>query len=118
MNRRTVLKGGFVLAATAHTAALAPEIAADPLLECIRSYGAGVKEFCRRSEEDDWSALTDETYGPALSRLQNWNLPAPTRESAIAGLRLSLDEETGIKGSEAAERMILATIQYLETLPV
>lgn len=33
MNRRTVLKGGIVLAATAHTAALAPEIAAAPVVD-------------------------------------------------------------------------------------
>ena len=117
MNRRTVLKGGFVLAATAHTAAFAPALS-DPLLDAIRSYQAGIKEFIRRADEDDWDALTDQTYGPAQDRLTNWNQPASTRESAIAGLRLCLDADEGIKESKAADSMILAAIQYPEGLNI
>lgn len=118
MNRRTMLKGGLVLAATAHTAALAP-IIADPLLDAIMSYQAGLLDFRENSPDDDEDAdaYAERSYGPHLNRLNDWDGPAVTRGGAIEALRISLTEVDGVYGSEAADRMVKAALGYLESLP-
>jgi len=80
MDRRTVLKGGLVLAATAHTAALAPVIV-DPLLETIRAYQCGCDDFNRladaASDDRQWDEFESYTFGPPLAKLRQWAEPAP-----------------------------------------
>ena len=116
MNRRTVLKGGIVLAATAHTAAFAPVIA-DPLLDLIKAYRQGVMDFYAETTDQEWEGLSDITYGPHLARIDQWEGPAVTREGAIEALRLSIDDVGGVADCDSAQRMVRAAIGYLESLP-
>ena len=85
MDRRTVLKGGLVLAATAHTAALAPVIV-DPLLETIRAYQCGCDDFNRladaASDDRQWDEFESYTFGPPLAKLRHSGAA-----NLLAGLR-------------------------------
>lgn len=119
MNRRTILKGGLVLAATAHTAAFAPVIV-DPLLELIRAYKESFADFTENHPRDDdegTDAYADATYAPHLANLYQWDGPAMTREGAIEALRLSVDDVGGVAGCDGADRMVRAALCYLESLP-
>lgn len=112
MDRRTVLKGGLVLAATGHTVALAPVIA-DPLIDAIKAYRAGLVAFGDLSDEEYGKV---ETYEPWQNVLDNWNEPARTREGAIEALRAALGDDDGLYGCEGADRMVRAALGYLESL--
>jgi hypothetical protein len=118
MNRRTILKGGVILAATSHTAVATADVssAADPLLDVIRAYQRGLVEF-NRNASDDWEDLSERTYGPHLLVLDNWDRPATTRESAMEALRIALADKNGVYGSAAADSMVRAALGYLERLP-
>ncbi|MCK8779054.1 hypothetical protein M0654_03550 [Rhizobium sp. NTR19] len=118
MNRRTVLKASIVIAATSHTAVATADIP-DPLLDTIRAYQRGLEDFNRLAgglDNDECSALADITYGPHLDRLTEWNAPATTLEGAMEALRISVSDQGGVYGCEAAERMVLAALGYLEGL--
>ena len=114
MDRRTVLKGGLVLAATAHTAALAPAVA-DPIIDAIKAYRAGLIAFGELGDEEYGKV---ETYEPWQQVLDNWNEPARTREGAIEALRAALGDDDGLYGCEGADRMVRAALGYLETQAV
>lgn len=117
MNRRTVLKGGFVLAATAHTAvAVANPAAGDPLLSAIRAYQASINDFNRLANGDnDWNEIAQATYALHLNALNEWTKPATSLEGAREALRITLTDEGGIYGCDkACESMIRAALAYLE----
>lgn len=119
MNRRFILKGGLVLAATSHTAVATADIGRkieDPLLDAIHAYQAGLEDFNRNAPEDDEGSIAyaQVSYIPHLVRLDEWNEPARTREGAIEALRISLTNKGGVYGCEAADRMVQAAIGYLE----
>ncbi|MUZ72938.1 hypothetical protein GOZ90_09610 [Agrobacterium vitis] len=117
MNRRTILKGGLVLAATSHTAA-GTTIVADPLLNAIRDYRTGIDvmnaippALITMENEDD---LVQATYGPHQHRLQQWNTPAMSREGAIEALRLMESEHVFV--DEIGVSMHRAVLAFLEGL--
>jgi hypothetical protein len=114
MNRRTVLKGGAVLAVTAHTAALAPVIA-DPLIDAINAYRAGLLAFGELTDDQFGNV---ETYEPWQEVLDNWNEPARTREGAMEALRVALGDDDGLYGCKGADRMVKAALGYLESMTV
>jgi len=121
MNRRFVLKAGLVLAGTSHTAVATADQPAeirrlDPLLETIREYQDGLSDWIRNSPDDNDGAMafSDVTYGPPLARLQQWNQPATTKEGAIAALKLAIDDDNGVRGMEAEDRLMKAVLGYLE----
>ncbi|MGV2110161.1 hypothetical protein ACQZ46_02665 [Agrobacterium salinitolerans] len=120
MHRRTALKGGLVLAITAHTTA-GIAIAADPVIETIDSYRKGLVEFCKIKEED-WPSLGGEdvvtkmTYGAAQNELDNWSQPCTSMTGAIAALRFALKESEDFYCEPAVTSMIKAALGYLETV--
>lgn len=117
LNRRAALKGGLVLAVTAHTVA-GVAIVSDPLLDAVKAYRAGLIQFNQMaaSDNDDklWEKYSSETYGPWQEVLNDWDEPAKTREGAIEALRSAISDEDGVYGTPAAERMIKAALGYLE----
>lgn len=115
MNRRTVLKGGLVVAIAGHTAA-GVAVAADPLAQAIRDYRAGKAAYCvtpTTSETED--AVYEMTIGRTERIVDNWDQPALTREGAIEALKLMEEEEVFI--DKVGERMCRAVLGYLEGLP-
>lgn len=119
MMRRTVLKGGFVLAATAHTSVASGDIAADPLMDAINAYYEGARLFNDLADGvgpyADEDAAIAATYGPTDDALRNWDSPASTRKSAIAALMVARAELRDYSNSDIAKSMIAASIGYLET---
>lgn len=118
MNRRTILKGGIVLAVTGHTAVASGEVA-DPIITAIRDYHNGVAAFNAINEED-WDlhagefAVIAKTYGAPLDVLEEWDAPAETIEGAIQALRFAAEEAEQFASSAAVPRMIAAALGYLE----
>lgn len=89
----------------------------DPLLETIRAYRRAYEDFEHNHPREDDEATdkyADETYGPHLARLQQWRGPATSMEGAIEALRISLDDEGGVKDSDASDCMTSAALAYLE----
>ena len=119
MDRRTVLKGGLVLAATANTVAYAPALA-DPLLNAIQAYHSGCAAYSAASadfeERGDEATLVASTYGPPMTALCHWGDPARSPAGAIEALKLIKSESMLIDGM--GEAMVDAAIGYLETLAV
>ncbi|MBY3058545.1 hypothetical protein HF263_21030 [Rhizobium leguminosarum] len=92
----------------------------DPLLETIRAYQRGLADFERDHPRDDDAgkdAYADATYGPPLARLQQWRGSATSLEGALAALRLCVEDEFAVKGTEAGELMVRAAIGFLEKQP-
>ncbi len=97
---------------------IAPAIAPDPLMAVIHAYKRGLAEFNFKSfdiEDDEWSDLADRTYGPHLATLSNWDKPATTPDSAREALRITLTDQSGIYGCDAAVTcMIKAAYGFLK----
>lgn len=90
-------------------------VAPDPLLQTIRLYQRGLLDFNALAVGDiDWSKVADETYGPHLQTLSEWDKPAATFEGAVEALRISLTEEDGVYGCDAADRMVRAAYAFLK----
>lgn len=90
-------------------------VAPDPLLQTIRLYQRGLSDFNALAVGDvDWSKIADETYGPHLQTLSEWDTPAATFEGAVEALRISLTEEDGVYGCDAADRMVRAAYAFLK----
>ncbi|ANV26891.1 hypothetical protein BA939_23740 [Rhizobium sp. S41] len=121
MDRRTVLKGGLVLAATAHTTANVA-VAGDPLVQAVKNFEQGKKAFCS-IKEADWPSLGGEdaviemTYGAPMRVLDEWNKPCTSLEGAISALRHAVDEADVFSCSESLDSMLRAALGYLESLP-
>lgn len=89
--------------------------APDPLLETIRLYQRGLSDFNAQAVGDvDWSKVADATYGPHLETLSEWDSPASSLEGAVEALRISLTEEDGVYGCDAADRMVKAAYTFLK----
>jgi hypothetical protein len=112
MNRRTILKGGLAVAVAGHSVALAP-VLADPIIDAIKAYRAGLVAFGELSDEDYGKV---ETYEPWQQVLDNWSEPARTREGAIEALKAALGDDDGLYGCEGADRMVRAALGYLESM--
>jgi|GEM_PF-5455453 len=93
MNRRTVLKGGFVLAVTSHTAVATADAVAqgDPLLDAIAAYKRGWQAFMEAPDElsDAMGYLWQEPHDV----LRKWTEPARSLKSALAALSVAIEEE-------------------------
>lgn len=89
--------------------------APDPLLETIRLYQRGLSDFNAQAVGDvDWSKVADATYAPYLQALTDWDKPAASLEGAVEVLRISLTEEDGVYGCDAADRMVEAAYAFLK----
>ncbi|MDL2401587.1 hypothetical protein [Rhizobium mayense] len=90
----------------------------DPLLDAINAYWAGIDDFNLNAPEDDdgANAYAGVSYGPPMRVLEEWNEPARTLEGALTALKIALRDSKGVHGSDAAEKMILAAIGYLEAV--
>lgn len=89
--------------------------APDPLLETIRAYQRGLADFNVKAVGDaDYNLIADATYGPHLSTLTEWDHPAASFEGAVEALRISLTEEDGVYGCDAADRMVKAAYDFLK----
>lgn len=96
----------------------AEPVTADPLVDAISSYRAGLEDFNRFAAADKndkrWAEYGAATYEPWQHVLDNWQEPARTRESALTALQASLADADGLYGTPAAKQMVLAAIGYLE----
>lgn len=93
--------------------------APDPLLETIRLYQRGLSDFNAQAVGDvDWSKVADATYAPYLQALTDWDKPAASLEGAVEALRISLTEEDGVYGCDAADRMVKAAYAFLKEATV
>lgn len=119
MNRRAFIRGAVIAASTPASISIAGY---DPLLNAIRAYRDGLIEFNRLAKESDdderWNEFSEATYLPWQNKLDAWDAPAQTRESAIEALQAALDDDHGLRGTPAMDRMIKAAIGYLETITV
>ena len=116
MNRRTVLKGGLVLAATSHTA-VGTATPVDPLLEAIHDFREGCERYnvmSRTMADGDEEAYILATCGPPQDRLCAWTAPAITREGAIEALKFMEEQDVFI--DRIGEGMRRAVLGYLEGL--
>lgn len=81
----------------------------------IRLYQRGLADFNIQAVGDaDWNKVADVTYGPHLSALAEWDQPASSFEGAVEALRISLTEEDGVYGCDAADRMVKAAYDFLK----
>lgn len=107
-NRRAML-GGMAAACLIPAATAVP--VADPLLSVIRAYQAGNAAYDRHPlAETDTERAVEETYGPAMDILFDWDEPARTVEGALAALTVAL--ESAEEGSVQAN-MIRAAMGLL-----
>jgi hypothetical protein len=90
------------------------------LTEAIRLYKRGLAEFNFRTfdvDDDQWDDLVRVTYGPHYEMLSNWDTPATTAEEAFEALQITLTDEGGVYGCEAAvSSMVKAAYGYLRGL--
>lgn len=103
-----------------NTVQAAAEGMCNPLLQAIRAYKRSLAEFNFRSfdvDDDKWDDLADETYTPHLKTLSSWDQPATTAEEARQALRITLIEDGGVKGCDAAVKaMVSAAYGYLKEI--
>lgn len=92
----------------------------DPIIAAIASY----REACETFEALDWSevdnpASVEKTYGPPLSVLQSWTMPAETIDGAVAALRLAHEDLADVFLHDCMPlRMVSAALGFLETIEV
>ena len=102
-----------------HTFIKVPEISRgpiDPLLATIQEYRSGVERFSALEKstvtQENEARLVEETYGPLMDQLINWNTPAVSVEGAIAALKLM--EESDVFSDVMGETMSRAVLSFLE----
>ncbi|WP_412063770.1 hypothetical protein [Rhizobium sp. SYY.PMSO] len=91
-------------------------MSADPLLDLINAYHAGVKAYDDHPTTGD-DALWQEMVGCTLDKLDAWTEPTTTWESAMAALRLADTELMMFQTSPLAKTMLTVALAYLEKLP-
>jgi hypothetical protein len=87
------------------------------LLRTISAYQAGLDDFNKTSPEDDHAAAAyaEVSYGPHLDRLNRWDQPAESIAEATEALRISISDNGGVYGCEAADRMVKSALAYIES---
>ncbi|MBB4272345.1 hypothetical protein [Rhizobium mongolense] len=96
-------------------APIANATVADPLIEAINAYRAGIADFNQNAPEDDEgaNAYGEISWLPPFKALENWTAPATTRDGAMAALRLAVDEDE-VGDSPLVGTMMRAALAYLE----
>ncbi|MBX5175331.1 hypothetical protein HJB77_03345 [Rhizobium lentis] len=119
MLTRRQLIAASTAAAAVGVAGIAPIAAhaaiADPLLDAVAAFRAGMADFNANAPHDDAGAKAYSAIswkGPHAV-LTNWTAPATTRGGAMAALRLAVDEED-IGDSPLVGPMMRAALAYLE----
>lgn len=115
MDRRTVLKGGIVLALASHTTVASGTIPTDPIIVAIEEFHDGMRRF---GLIDDVTADGLKEEFDCLVRapndvLEGWDKPIRTHEGAVAALRLAVEENRVYADSAVAARMVEAVLAYL-----
>lgn len=88
----------------------------DQLIQTIQAYEAGMRDYIENAARvfpDNESAYADQSYRPPMEQLDNWSTPAANRHSAIAALKLVLNESVEHGSSPLIAPMIDAVIGYL-----
>lgn len=118
LTRRQLIAASSVVAAVG-VVAVAPiaahAAAADPLLDAVAAFRAGMADYNANAPQDDAGANAYSliSWKPPHAVLANWTAPATTRNGAMAALRLAVDEEeTG--DSPLVGPMMRAALAYLE----
>lgn len=117
MNRRTILKGGLVIAATAHTAVAVADVKADPLLDLIKSYHAGIKAYADHphfGNIEAENAFCQQAFQWAIDEITAWDGPALSAECAVEALKLAKKEASDYDGSAMILPLVSAALGYLE----
>ncbi|MBA3448140.1 MAG: hypothetical protein H0T56_11125 [Pseudaminobacter sp.] len=89
---------------------------ATTLSETVSAYRAALLDYNENSPDasEQADAYADQTYGPWLSALGEWDSPAETREDAVAALKMALMEAEGFYSTGPVEPMIRAALGFLE----
>lgn len=112
MNRRTILKGGLVLAATSHTAIATADASSDPLLDAINAYKRGWQTFL--AAPDEMAEKLHHLWKEPHDVLRKWSTGAQSREGALAALAVAIEEEeTG--DSPVTGPMMRAAYSFLQS---
>ncbi|WP_192178826.1 hypothetical protein [Mesorhizobium amorphae] len=116
LSRRLALLGGLSAAAALAAIPRAQAEGHDPLLDAINAYRAGLADFNAYSPEDDDAAdaYADQSYGPPMTALGEWEAPATTRAGAMEALRLIAEENSLFVGSPLVEPLLAAALAYFE----
>jgi hypothetical protein len=90
MDRRTVLKGGFVFAATAHAAAVAPELPALPPVEIPPVIAEAVSKWrdLMRQQKEIWDGA--ENTAPDDATHARWKLVRAEQLEAMTEMMKTL----------------------------
>ena len=102
--------------ATAALAVAAISQPADPLLDAIHAYRAGLADYNANAPDDNdlADAYVDLSYGPPLEVLDEWEEPATTRRGAIEALKLAIEENETFPLSSVGGPLLAAALAYFE----
>lgn len=117
VSRRSLLKATPIIgSALMLPVAALPDEVNDPLLVAINAYLNGLADFKANAPLDDEGAdeYADISYGPPLAALNVWDQPAKSREGALKALQIAISDSDGVANIEAADRMVVAAIGFLE----
>ncbi|BAV45735.1 hypothetical protein MesoLj113a_41790 [Mesorhizobium sp. 113-1-2] len=93
----------------------APVEPADPLLDAIGAYRASLADYNANAPEGDAAdAYAEQTYGPPMTGIEEWEAPATTHRSALEALRLAVDENEGCATNPMVAPLLAAVVAYLE----
>ncbi|MBB3913893.1 hypothetical protein [Rhizobium fabae] len=118
LTRRQLIAASSAAAAVG-VAGMAPiaahAAAADPILDAVSAFRAGMADFNANAPLDDagTNAYSAISWKPPHAVLTTWTAPAISRDGAMAALRLAVEEEdTG--DSPLVGPMMRAALAYLE----
>ncbi|MDW9632142.1 hypothetical protein GOA75_20085 [Sinorhizobium meliloti] len=88
-------------------------VGGDPIRAAIKAYRAGLAAYNTAAGEDDETVM--RTYGVPHQVLEDWTLPAQTREGALEALQLAVEEERDCGASHLTLPLMSAALAYFET---
>ena len=88
-----------------------PQAPGDPLAALIAEYRCQNEAFTKRAPNEDWTALTADTYGPPLDLLWHHTPEPNSLAGVLAALLLARDEPD----LYALESVNEACIRYLRS---
>ncbi|MDX0469930.1 hypothetical protein [Sinorhizobium meliloti] len=87
-------------------------VGGDPILAAIKAYRDGMGAYNAAPGED--AETVRRTYGIPHQVLEDWTLPAQTREGALEALRLAVEEERDCGASYLTLPLMTAALGYFE----
>ena len=114
------MRAGAAASVPASSAKPVKKVTSDPLLDAIAAYRKGEADY-NAIKEDDWPARGGEgevirkSYGEPLGVLQEWSVPATTREAAIEALRFAHEENQVHYSNPTVVAMVAAALAFFES---